>query len=567
MKSRAWLNGLVALMLLASAQAQAQELIRNSGFESDGLHWGRNTWGKATYSTAVVTTHPHSANKALKIEVTALPTGAGYIFQQTHTLAKGRLYEASIWVRAVGTAQATFYLRKVGPWYNSFACRTLNLDETLNPGWQQFTIRGGASEDTPVFFGIGFKEPGSIIVDDASLKDVTASSIHANTSVVSTEAIPRSYFGLHINKGHHGIWPGLGQGIVRLWDTGTMWKNLEPSDDAWNWKRMDLYVNSLIHGHDPTCKILYTLGQTPAWAASNPQAASGYGAGASSPPADIEEWREYVRTVATRYAGKIQYYEMWNETDVGGRTAFYSGSVEKMVEMTQAARQEILAIDPTAKIIAPNVTASGLGWLESFLAAGGDAHVDLYSIHIYTALAPEDALIILTSFRELLASYGVNKPVWDTEGRAAAPSGTTPTASEARAAVARNYLTKWAFGASNFSWYAWDINTPNLVTLSVSESGSALADGGIAYREVANWLAGARMLSKRIDADNTWIVELLRSESDTEHIVWNPTGSRAFTIPLAWGATTTRDLTGASAALAGNTVTIGPEPILLASKG
>jgi hypothetical protein len=552
---------LATSMLVSPAKSQAQELLTNPGFETTG-GWSVNNWSGSTATVTTQSTTVHSGTKAQQVNVTALPTGSGYIYKQNYTLTAGNVYEASIWLRpSTSAVKVQFFLRRAGAFYDAVAARTITLDPAINPNWQKFTVRGGSLTGEPFFCGINFLTTGEIYIDDASLTDVTT-TVHANGAPATSEAIPKSYFGIHINKGHNGIWPALNHGLVRLWDTGTMWKNIEPTDDAWNWTRFDLYVNSLIRGNDTSTKILYTLGQTPAWAASNPTVSSAYGAGASSGPADIDEWREYVRAVATRYAGKIHYYEIWNETNVTGSSAFYTGGVTKMVEMANTARQEILAADPNAIIVAPNITSNGIGFLESFIAEGGDAYVDAYSTHIYTSLTPEESLVLLTNVRQLLASYGINKPVLDTEGRAAGSA--TPSASESRASVARNYLLKWAFGATNFSWYAWDINSTGHVNLSVSESGSTLADGGIAYAAIAQWLTGAQMTYRGVDANGLWTIGIKRGQNYTGTIVWKRSGTVTYTIPPAIGAVRRRNLDGTSTSLIGSTTTVvTTEPILL----
>lgn len=553
---------LLAGSLLGPARAQAQNLLTNPGWESTG-GWGYNNWGGSSWSWATETANPHSGVKAQIVNMTAFPSGAGFIYKQDYTLAAGKLYEFSIWLRTTSACRVQVFLRTPGSTPYVVAQRTVDLNISDNPGWQKVTIRGGSQTTQSFYCGVNFLSTGNLIVDDASLTDVTATSLHGTGTPATTAVIPAEYFGVHFNKGHYNVWPAMNQGLVRMWDSGTMWKNIEPTNDGWDWTRADMYVNTLIRGHDPNCKILFTLGQTPVWAAANPTVPSGYGAGASSAPADMNEWREYVRAVATRYAGKIQYYELWNESNVTGASAFYTGGIPKMVEMAQAAKQEIQAVDPAAKLIGPNVTVSGLGFLESFLEAGGDAYVDLYSIHIYTSLLPEDALISLTNIRELLASYGITKPVLDTEGRAA--GSTTPTATQSRAAVARNYVTKWGFGATNFSWYAYDINSnTNDVWLSVAENSATLNDGGIAYREIARWMTGAQMTSKNKDANGLWIVTLTRPNGYVAHICWKYTSGVTMTVPAGWGAIRRRNLDGTSSSMAGLTSTfIGNEPVLL----
>lgn len=130
----------------------------------------------------------------------------------------------------------------------------------------------------------------------------------------NTATIPASYFGIHVNKlGVHNNWPPLNQyeeintfplsnnkfrGIVRLWDTATKWSDIEPSSGTWDFSRFDYYVN-YIQSNCPTCQILYTMGITPCWAASNPNAQFSEG-GCTSMPSQISTWQTYATTVAQR---------------------------------------------------------------------------------------------------------------------------------------------------------------------------------------------------------------------------------------------------------------------------
>ena len=114
-------------------------------------------------------------------------------------------------------------------------------------------------------------------------------------------------------------WPAVGFGTLRLWDDlqGTTWAELEPAKGVWNWALLDNFVEAAEeHG---VSDILLTLGQTPGWASSSPDTASGLfvlSAGAPAPPADIQDWRDYVTAVAQRYKGRIRYYEIWNEPNI-----------------------------------------------------------------------------------------------------------------------------------------------------------------------------------------------------------------------------------------------------------
>lgn len=58
-----------------------------------------------------------------------------------------------------------------------------------------------------------------------------------------------------------------------------------------------------------TCQVLFTLGQTPAWASSSPSEPSVYGPGRGSPPKNVADWSAFVAAMARRYKGRIDAYE------------------------------------------------------------------------------------------------------------------------------------------------------------------------------------------------------------------------------------------------------------------
>ncbi|MES8964717.1 glycosyl hydrolase, partial [Cutibacterium acnes] len=161
--------------------------------------------------------------------------------------------------------------------------------------------------------------------------------------------------------------------------------------------------------------ILMTLGQTPQWASKTPGVEGLYGMGASGAPANMEYWRDYVRTLARRYAGRIRYWELWNEPDF---QQLYNGSIADMVEMARIARQELKAADPENRLISPGLTtAQGLAWLHRFLSAGGGRYVDAIGFHWYFGDRPESIGAFIDNVHTLLRQHGQDdKPLWNTEG-------------------------------------------------------------------------------------------------------------------------------------------------------
>jgi len=344
-------------------------------------------------------------------------------------------------------------------------------------------------------------------------------------------AIPASYFGMHI---HHlaypgpTSWPNVSVPQWRLWDANVTWADLQPAKGQWRFEKLDGYV-SLAEQHGTG--LLLTLGGSPTWASAKPQLQSSYYPGFTAEPANIEDWREYVRTVVARYKGRIQAYEIWNEPNLPD---FWSGSIDQMLMLTREASQIIRNVDPKALVASPSATtAYGIPWLAEFLKKGGGQYVDVIGFHFYVdaQLPPEEMLAIIQRVRQVLADNGLaDKPVWNTE------TGWLPPAKFdsdelAAAFLARAYIVNWAAGVQRFYWYAWDNQYVRLITYKVDTR--TVTPAGRAYEIIQRWMVGTTMNDCTESAEHTWTCQLKRN-GKSQWIVWNTQGKRKFDLPRTW---------------------------------
>src|SRR3989339_1099794 len=520
----------------------AGELLTNPGFEgtySVGIAPG---WGPYTYGVTCSqdTNNPHGGSVSQKISVPVLSTTTGVYFRQSYVFKPGTVYEGSVWLKSSDGAVVRLGLEKSTQWYELGAVKTIQL----TPTWTKYTIRGGWNLDVSTgSIGIRFISAGTVWMDDASLSEV-------NTNIVSTQnTIPGNFFGMHIchwDDYKYKVWPEFLQfKTMRLWDTRTDWRDVEPTNNNWNWSRLDLVVSTAVKFN---CDLIYNFGRTPTWAASDWKL----------PPANIADWRNYVNTIATRYKGKIKYWEIWNEVNTGG---FYTGTVEQMVEMTRVASEELKAVDSTNIILSPNITrVYGIEWLDKFLNLGGGQYVDVISFHLYddNLYKPELDRPLVAAVKSLMDNYGVgNKPLWNTEGA----TGTPPTTDDAAGSLARMYILQWSWGINVFCWYGWDLDVGN----PLSQPGYIQPTAaGTAYPEVVKWLRGNQMMNINKDTNGTWIVDIKNVDNSLSYIVWNQNGNRSFNIPGNWSVQTKKDLAGFSvSALPGSSISIGVSPVLL----
>jgi polysaccharide biosynthesis protein PslG len=277
-------------------------------------------------------------------------------------------------------------------------------------------------------------------------------------------------------------WPPVPLGIVRIWDDGSTWADLEPSPAKWEFATLDRQVAG---ARSEGAQVLYVLGQTPAWASSDRLAADIYGGGAPAMPTNLAYWEQYVRTVATRYKGRITAYEVWDEADA----STFHGSPAQMVELATIAYRTIKQIDPTATVLTPSFTQNSLtdGWLNAYLSDGGGKVADAFAGHAY-ADEPEGAGEYLLEYRAALKRAGLELPIWMTEvGYSGYTSAGAPLFSqyEAEAYVARSTMDM-AEGGARSIWYGANSNG---MWLSLGEQG--YPGDAVAYKTMLRWLEGS----------------------------------------------------------------------------
>jgi hypothetical protein len=383
--------------------------------------------------------------------------------------------------------------------------------------------------------------------------------------VTPTGPVPPDYFGMHIHrasapKERPGFivtpWPQVPFHTWRLWDVQTTWRDLEPQKKAWHFQLLDQYVALAEQKH---VEVLLTLGQTPAWASSRPTEHT-YFPGTAAEPTSLNDWDDYIRTIATRYKGRIHAYEIWNEPNL---PMFYSGSVQTLAEMSQRAVAIFRQVDPSITIVSPGITRDPQ-YLDRYIKAGGAKGVDVIGFHFYAHGQPEEVVPMAAKVKQVLASDGLGSlPIWNTEsGWGDWKDGiNTFTPDSAAAIVARANILLWASGVSRFYWYAWDNHA--WVKLDLTEKDNTTeTPAAQAYRTVEGWMLGNRFQGCQHSPNDIWTCTVNRS-GHMERIVWAPSGDVVFTPPPSWKVTSKSTLAGQPSRLSSQTITIGPSPILL----
>jgi polysaccharide biosynthesis protein PslG len=440
-----------------------------------------------------------------------------------------------------------------------------------------------------------------------SVKVTDAGNHHAQQSVklvVSGSArgqvIPLTFFGLHIDW-VNTPWPNMTFGAQRFWDSDTGWAQINTAPGVFDWTTMDARVNTtLANGVD----ILFDLARTPVWAqcaSSNPQCGSGKatwmctynlpgqgGLGQCFPPADLnvdgtganQHWIDWVTALASRYKGRIKYYEIWNEPTA---PIMWQGTDPQLVRMAQDARCIVVGtgcssqskytlkgIDPSAEITTPAyVSDTGINVstaMSSFLSDGGGQYVDVIAYHGYVQWpqSPEQAVTDAASLQNVLAGANQQqKPLFSTEGGFGAKVTVSDPDQEA-AWIARYVMLMQSIGIARSYWYAWDAaTTPFWSPMKGTEV------GGTTYSEMTKWLVGATLSSPCVAKGTVWQCGYTRPGGYQAIAVWDTSqtcsagtcSTSGFLVPS--GYTYSLDLTGAKTNITGSAVRIGIKPLLL----
>lgn len=313
----------------------------------------------------------------------------------------------------------------------------------------------------------------------------------------------------------------------------------------------------------------YVFLNTPRWASTRPdEPCVGKRFGCAAPP-NMSDWDEFVRTLVTRYKGRISSYELWNEPNASG---FWSGSPQQMAELAAHAYPIIKSIDPAAIVTTPAASSTGWplshdAWLDQYLSAGGGRYADVIAWHGYSgrndqpALPVEDLSRQIQALRQVLARHQLSHlPIWDTEG-GWGKNAQLPDQGAQASFLLKWYLIQFTDGIARAYWYQWD--NPDWGTLW--REGSGVTPAGVAAQQVEGWLNGVTAVRpcRPSPSSTLWTCDI-RKGSVTYRVAWSSSGHAPFADSASAEALT--DLGGEKQVSKGQPIMIDSRPILFQLK-
>jgi polysaccharide biosynthesis protein PslG len=381
-------------------------------------------------------------------------------------------------------------------------------------------------------------------------------------------------------------WPAVPLYGVRLWNTGTAWSDINTADGVYDWQALDGWLAAAQKNHAD--ELLYTLALTPSWASSNPNDAScKHNSGACDPPNDLnpdgsgtdQHWKDFVTAIATHAAGRIRFWEVWNEPVM---PFFWNGTQAQMVRMAKDARAIILSIDPNAKMMNAGGQAHDnymIDWWKNYAAAGGFEYADIIAFHGYVNNYPfvcgdypkaADLVGVVNTVKSIVPD-SASKPIWDTEASwGDVKWGDCFTDPDLRAAfLAQFYMMHRSLRVRRFYWFAYDDDeTGGLIDPSTGK----LNVDGIAYKQVDNWMLGNTLTQDCSATGTTWTCGFEGPNGYQAEVIWDTGEScgngACQTTQYAVNSSFTqyRTLGGDTVAIQNSEVPIGAKPIIVENK-
>jgi hypothetical protein len=260
------------------------------------------------------------------------------------------------------------------------------------------------------------------------------------------------------------------------------WAEIEPDtkgvywDARWNQDSWAKYDDIVSLANDYGLDVLARLDTSPAWARPG-------NAWPATPPANLADYGDYVAAVVGRYAGRVRYFQLWNEPNLASEWGEQPVDAAAFTALLAEGYRRAKAANPDAVIVAPALAPtveeslwaqSDLDFLAAMYDAGAGAYFDVLSVQAYGLRdGPDDRRLGRDRvnfsrpllIRELMVRRGdAAKPVWAAElGWNALPDGFPGPAVYGRVTEAQQarYTVRaieraraeWPWLQRSFVWY------------------------------------------------------------------------------------------------------------------
>jgi polysaccharide biosynthesis protein PslG len=171
------------------------------------------------------------------------------------------------------------------------------------------------------------------------------------------------------------------------------WRDIEgAAKGAYDWTRTDMIVDM---ANSIGVKLLVRIDNQPQWA--------GGGFPLNGPPDNLQDLADFITALASRYKGRIQAYQVWNEPNLAREWGGKTPDPEGFARLLKTAYQAVKAADTNALVISGGLSPTGT-WDDSnrpddwylktlYIVMNGSSggYFDLLGLHAPGFKAPPDA--------------------------------------------------------------------------------------------------------------------------------------------------------------------------------
>jgi hypothetical protein len=185
--------------------------------------------------------------------------------------------------------------------------------------------------------------------------------------------------------GNQELWMGEVDKLGFEWiKQQVRWELIEPERGQYDWTQLDI---GLASASDRGVKVLLSVVTAPDWAREPGVDLTQHG-----PPANMQDYANFIDAMVRRYPGQIHAIEIWNEQNLDREWTSAKGLIPaNYVEMLRISYQTIKAIDPGIVVISGALSPTGFdnrvnawddfAYMDAMIAAGMLNYADCVGAH------------------------------------------------------------------------------------------------------------------------------------------------------------------------------------------
>jgi LysM repeat protein len=138
------------------------------------------------------------------------------------------------------------------------------------------------------------------------------------------------------------------------------WRDIEPVKDELDFSQLDAVVEAL---NGAGINILLTVRSAPRWAFTPMTFDDGnVNTGEAGSPDDVEDFARFMIALTSRYVGRVQAYEIWNEPNLRREwnNAVNPLGAASYINLLRAGYNAVKAADPAAVVVSAGLAPTGL---------------------------------------------------------------------------------------------------------------------------------------------------------------------------------------------------------------